>query len=130
MKRYFIFYVLFFLISPLSSYAYKQTSTSNALTEIMETIKITDTEIIVGNDDMTCYSYKSVLTPKGWIKVPNAPPNRIKLSKWDFEEMEVIYGGKKYRVIFHLNYDRLIVLVGKGRNGKSYVRSFVIGKKE
>ena len=95
-----------------------------ALIEIMETIQVTDSEIIVGNEKMICYSEHSVFTEKGWVYIPNDPPNRIKISKWDFEEMEVKYCGKKYRIIFYLNKDRLTILVGKGKHGKSYLRSF------
>ncbi|MBQ8784598.1 MAG: hypothetical protein IJZ59_00965 [Alphaproteobacteria bacterium] len=100
-----------------------------ALIEIMETIKVTDTEIIVGNENMSCYRAHSVFTTKGWINVPNTPQNRIEISKWDYEAMEVKYLGKKYRVLFYLNNNRLTVLVGKGRKGKAYVRSFELGKK-
>ena len=130
MKRYFIFHVIFFFISPLSSYAHNQEDDTKALREIMETIRINGSEVIVGNEDMICYSKKYIFTPDGWISVPNTPPNRIKIAKEDFEEMLVIYGGKKYRIIFYRNNDRLTVLVGKGKRGKSYLRSFVIGKGE
>ncbi len=129
MKRYFIFYVIFFFISPFLSYAYAQNDSMKALIEIMETIRVTDTEIIVGNENMSCYRAHSVFTTKGWINVPNTPQNRIEISKWDYEAMEVKYLGKKYRVLFYLNNSRLTVLVGKGRKGKTYVRSFELGKK-
>ena len=130
MKRYFIFYVLYLFISPLSSYAHCLADDTKALIEIMETIRINGNEVIVGNENMTCYSERYVFTPDGLIRIPNTPPNRIKIAKETFEEMLVVYGGKKYRVIFYRNNDRLTVLVGKGKRGRSYLRSFVIGKKE
>ena len=60
MKRYFIFYVLFFFLSPLSSYAHNQEDDTKALIEIMETIRINGSEVIVGNEDMICYSKKYI----------------------------------------------------------------------
>ena len=71
---------------------------------------ITFSSIIIGMKDWICEmieankkEYKAIVTEK--------------------------YLGKKYRVLFYLNNSRLTVLVGKGRKGKAYVRSFELGKK-
>ncbi|MBP3545653.1 MAG: hypothetical protein J6K16_00790 [Alphaproteobacteria bacterium] len=126
MKRYFIFYVLFFFIGSFSSYA--QNDSRKALIEIMETIRITETEIVVGNENMTCYREYSVFPHQRKTSL-TAHQNRIKISKWDYEAMKVKYNGKMYRILFYLNNNRLTVLVGRGKTGKSYVRSFELGKK-